>query len=365
MVEWIFEERQRKGEFICMTGFLDDNGKLPRDWAPGHVFITNICGVRSHVLGDFVSDETVQTKLGDLPEVSPSIQRASLMNDKLEPEWGVVVPRGSLPKDVPCRPVETYVESQTSWVSYKLQHSESLRAGHAEDAMKFQLAVDRRPRPNAMTFTGKPQTWADILALMDKVQEQWKAAVRAREAARSGHSAPAAVAPVTASRLAGSSSSHGPSGPTMAGGGGRGGRAGSAAPKHSMARPSPAPRAASAAPAAVPPRAPQKTTAAGGGQPSARGAAGSNTPSPQKPGVGRRTVAPEGNSSSPEGEDEGKKRTREVQISFEELTVDVVLTGYNPMRQVNPVVGSASSSLRSHNPPVVASGMAYTWHGMA
>ena len=383
IIKWVCDDRQRKGEFICMTQFLDDNGKLARDWAPGHVFTTTISGVRSYVDGDFVTDDNVFTKLGDMPESAPQIQRACVLNDKLEAEMGIVVPAGTLPKDVPSRPVQAYVESQTSWVAYKLQHSESLRAGHAESMMKYQMAVERKTRPNSLTLTGKPQTWSDIEAIMAKLQQQRQAAIQAREAARRGQAPAATAVPVSASRLGCSSSSSlaGPSGPPT-GAANRGNRVVAGFPKAATGsraptppRPAGPPRHASPAPRLPStPRVARPPPAAAAGRakeacPLAAAGGRTASTSPAKPigdasaSAARRTVAPRGPASSGGGggvdggsgtEEGGAGRSRVAQISFEDLTVDKVLAGYCPTRQLNPVASSATFLHRSNRLSLVA-----------
>ena len=76
----------------------------------------------------------------------------------------------------------------------------------------------------------------------------------------------------------------------------------------------------------------------------------------------RRTVAPRGPASSGGGgvdggsgtEEGGAGRSRVAQISFEDLTVDKVLAGYCPTRQLNPVASSATFLHRSNRLSLVA-----------
>ena len=103
--------------------------------------MVNASGVRSSNPGRFVHEDTVKEKLKvplqDLVGILKTAHIAAIRDDAFGWCRGIIVPCGTLPANIPSRPVEVFTESYIKVEETKLAHQSSIREGHSIAAGEF------------------------------------------------------------------------------------------------------------------------------------------------------------------------------------------------------------------------------------
>ena len=178
----------KKSDFLKSLSLADDIPSSARSWNPTSVYFQTSSGVKSYVQAKFVADGAIQTALGSLPGDCEGIQRFCRLSDRLEWQWGLVLPMASeIPATVPWHPIDIFTETVTKQVETKLAHERSIHPEHSLNNMKFWVNQGTSGRPGAASIGGQPQTWKDVKDIMDALQVKRLAETAAREAQRAGN----------------------------------------------------------------------------------------------------------------------------------------------------------------------------------